>query len=80
MPVPFFPRSLEGAMWAFHRSDSFKEGALLAVNLGDDADTTGAVYGQVAGVYYGIKEIPHEWVDMLVLSYKIEKFAGALRA
>ena len=38
--------SLEAAMWAFHRSASFREGALLAVNLGDDADTTGAVYGQ----------------------------------
>ena len=35
--------SLEAALWAFHRSDSFREGALLAVNLGDDADTTGAI-------------------------------------
>ncbi|MEJ7841866.1 MAG: ADP-ribosylglycohydrolase family protein, partial [Rubrobacter sp.] len=41
--------SLEAALWAFHSSSSFEEGALLAVNLGDDADTTGAVYGQLAG-------------------------------
>lgn len=41
--------SLEAALWAFYHSDTFEEGALLAVNLGDDADTTGAVYGQLAG-------------------------------
>ena len=50
--------SLEAALWAFHRSDSFAEGALLAVNLGDDADTTGAVYGQIAGAFYGESAIP----------------------
>jgi len=49
----FVVRSLEAALWAFHRSDSFREGALRAVNLGDDADTTGAIYGQLAGAYYG---------------------------
>ena len=48
-------------MWAFDRSSSFREGALLAVNLGDDADTTGAVYGQLAGAYYGEPGIPAEW-------------------
>ena len=40
----FVIHSLEAALWAFHRSDSFREGALRAVNLGDDADTTGAIY------------------------------------
>ncbi len=54
-------RSLEAALWAFHHSSSFAEGALLAVNLGDDADTTGAVYGQLAGTYYGEQGIPEEW-------------------
>ena len=43
--------SLEAALWAFYRTDYFRDGALLAVNL--DADTTGAVYGQLAGAYYG---------------------------
>lgn len=50
--------SLEAALWALHHGDSFREGALLAVNLGDDADTTGAVYGQLAGAVYGERGIP----------------------
>jgi ADP-ribosylglycohydrolase len=37
-------QALEAGLWAFHRSRSFREGALLAVNLGDDADTTGAMW------------------------------------
>ena len=36
------------------------------VNLGDDADTTGAVYGQIAGAYYGIDEIPERWLEKVV--------------
>ena len=46
-------RSLEAALWAFHRSRDFREGALLAANLGDDADTTAAIYGQLAGASTG---------------------------
>ena len=46
-------RSLEAALWAFARGGSFREGALLAANLGHDADTTGAVFGQIAGAHYG---------------------------
>ena len=57
----FVVDSLEAALWAFNKSHSFKEGALLAVNLGDDADTTGAIYGQIAGSYYGVQGIPEEW-------------------
>lgn len=53
--------TLEAALWAFYRSNSFREGALMAVNLGEDADTTGAVYGQLAGAYYGEEGIPGEW-------------------
>lgn len=55
-------KSLEAALWAFHRSGTFEEGVLAAVNLGDDADTTGAVYGQMAGMYYGLDGIPERWV------------------
>ena len=54
-------RALEAALWAFGHSDSFRDGCLLAVNLGDDADTTGAIYGQLAGAYYGEAGIPQEW-------------------
>jgi len=54
-------QSLEAALWAFHHGRDFREGCLLAVNLGDDADTTGAVYGQLAGAYYGESGIPQAW-------------------
>jgi len=53
--------SLEAAIWAFYHAPSFREGMLLAVNLGNDADTTGAVYGQLAGAHYGVRAIPKEW-------------------
>lgn len=68
-------RSLEAALWAFFNSSTFKEGALLAVNLGDDADTTGAVYGQLAGAYYGESGIPEEWLSKLSLRKEIEQYA-----
>lgn len=54
-------QSLEAALWAFYHGRTFEEGCLLAVNLGDDADTTGAIYGQLAGAYYGEEEIPDQW-------------------
>ena len=57
--------SLEAALWAFYQSSSLQEGALLAVNLGDDADTTGAVYGQIAGAFYGEGHISREWKEKL---------------
>lgn len=60
-------KSLEAALWAFYKSDSFEEGCLLAVNLGDDADTTGAVYGQLAGAFYGEQGIPEKWRNRLTM-------------
>jgi ADP-ribosyl-[dinitrogen reductase] hydrolase len=48
-------------LWAFHKSTDFRDGALMAVNLGDDADSTGAVYGQIAGAFYGYEGIPEGW-------------------
>jgi len=66
-------------LWAFRRSGSFREGALLAVNLGDDADTTGAVYGQLAGAFYGEDAIPADWRERLALRETIEHYADALR-
>lgn len=68
-------KSLEAALWAFYHGNSFKEGALLAVNLGDDADTTGAVYGQLAGAYYGEKGIPESWKSSIAYRELIESFA-----
>ena len=58
--------TLEAALWAFYHNDSFEDGALSAVNLGNDADTVGAVYGQLAGAYYGKSGIPHRWVNKIV--------------
>lgn len=54
-------RSLEAALWAFFHGGDFEEGALKAVNLGGDADTIGAIYGQLAGAYYGEEAIPERW-------------------
>lgn len=51
-------KSLEAALWAFHDADTFEEAVLRAVNLGDDADTTGAICGQLAGAYWGESGIP----------------------
>jgi ADP-ribosyl-[dinitrogen reductase] hydrolase len=73
-------RSLEAALWAFYRTDSFQAGCLLAVNLGDDADTTGAVFGQLAGAYYGEAGIPGAWRSQLALRGRIESLAEALFA
>lgn len=71
-------RSLEAALWAFNRSDSFREGALLAVNLGDDADTTGAIYGQLAGAFFGSDGIPVEWRERLTMINAITAYADTL--
>ena len=70
--------SLEAALWAFWNSGTFEEGALLAVNLGDDADTTGAVYGQIAGAYYGEKNIPKHWKKKIAWRKKIINLADQL--
>jgi ADP-ribosyl-[dinitrogen reductase] hydrolase len=50
---------LEAAFWAFHDAETFEEAVLRAVNLGDDADTTGAVCGQFAGAFWGESNIPN---------------------
>ena len=71
-------KSLEAALWAFYNSSSFAEGCLLAVNLGDDADTTGAVYGQLAGAFYGESGIPFKWLSQLVDRTLIASFAEQL--
>src|SRR5262249_29192732 len=59
--------TLEAALWAFLRTDSFKDAILTVVNLGGDADSTGAVCGQIAGAYYGVSAIPAGWLEKLVM-------------
>ena len=71
-------KSLEAALWAFYHSHSFRSGCFLAVNLGDDADTTGAVYGQLAGAFYGEQGIPLSWRNQLAYRDLIESLADQL--
>ena len=70
--------SLEAALWAFHKSSCFRDGALLAVNLGDDADTTGAIYGQIAGAHYGAEAIPAEWRSKLTMLAEMTDMADSI--
>lgn len=70
--------SLEAALWAFATTDTFEAGALAAVNLGDDADTTGAVFGQLAGAYYGVDAIPRHWRERLAMHDDIIAMARRL--
>ena len=70
--------SLEAALWAFHHSRDFREGALLAANLGDAADTTAAIYGQIAGAYYGAPAIPAAWRERLAMAAEITALADRL--
>ncbi|MBU9713664.1 ADP-ribosylglycohydrolase family protein [Evansella tamaricis] len=70
--------SLEAALWAFYLTDNFRDGLLMVVNLGEDSDTTGAIYGQLAGAYYGIDAIPSVWCEKLVERELIESFAEKL--
>jgi ADP-ribosyl-[dinitrogen reductase] hydrolase len=70
--------ALEAALWAFYHSTSFEDGALLAVNLGDDADTTGAIYGQLAGAHYSLHGIPLHWRERISHSELICRYADLL--
>jgi len=70
--------SLEASLWCLLNSESYAEAVLKAVNLGEDTDTTGAITGGIAGIYYGFENIPEEWVSELVRKDDIEKLCGRL--
>jgi ADP-ribosyl-[dinitrogen reductase] hydrolase len=70
--------SLEAALWCFATTDNFEQSILKAANLGDDADTTAAICGQVAGAYYGQAGIPKDWLDKLVMRNEISQLAENL--
>ncbi|WP_326981575.1 ADP-ribosylglycohydrolase family protein [Chryseobacterium sp. MYb264] len=70
--------SLEASLWCFLNSESYAEAVLKAVNLGEDTDTTGAITGGIAGIYYGFDNIPEEWVEVLVRKVDIEKLCEKL--
>ena len=71
--------SLEAALWCFWRTDNYRDAILAAANLGDDADTTAAVCGQVAGAYYGQSGIPGHWLKVLAMSVDIRALADQLQ-
>ena len=71
---------LEAALWCFAHTDNYRDAILAAANLGDDADTTAAVCGQIAGAFYGVEGIPESWrekitmqEDILVLSERLNR-------
>jgi ADP-ribosyl-[dinitrogen reductase] hydrolase len=72
--------TLEAALWSVHSSDSFADAVILAANLGGDADTVGAVTGQIAGALWGSTGIPRVWLDKLAWRDRIEDRARRLMA
>ena len=71
-------QSLEAALWAFDRASSFREAILLAVNLGNDADATGAISCQLAGAFYGSASLPMNWGNRLAERERLASSAQAL--
>lgn len=72
--------ALEAALWCFYTTANFREAVLMAANLGDDADTTAAICGQIAGAFYGKTGIPEGWLEKLVMRAQIEQLAIDLMA
>lgn len=70
--------SLEAALWCFQQTDTFDAAVLKAVNLGDDADTTAAICGQLAGAFYGESGIPKHWINQLHKKNQIIELAEKL--
>jgi ADP-ribosyl-[dinitrogen reductase] hydrolase len=74
----FVVDALEAALWAVHTTGTYEDAVLAAVNLGDDADTTAAIAGQLAGALYGAGAIPARWRERVVLGDRIVELADAL--
>lgn len=70
--------SLEASLWCFWTTDTFEQAVLQATNLGDDADTTAAICGQLAGAFYGVQGIPSHWLERLTMKEEISTLADQL--
>ena len=70
--------TLEAALWAFFKYDNWKDGALAVVNLGEDSDTVGAVYGGLSGAFYGYDSIPSDWIERMQKKDLISGIAGGV--
>jgi ADP-ribosyl-[dinitrogen reductase] hydrolase len=71
-------KSLEAALWCFDQTSTFESAVLKAVNLGDDADTTAAICGQIAGAFYGESNIPVKWLERIHTRVEITNMADQL--
>lgn len=71
-------RSFQAALWAVARTTTYRDAVLRAANLGDDADTTAAIAGQLAGAVYGASAIPADWLHALAWRDRLEETAGRL--
>ena len=71
-------RSLEATLWAVQKGSAFENSVLLAINLGEDADTTGAICGQLAGALYGAEAIPAALKSGLAQESILSAFAERL--
>lgn len=74
----YIVHTLEASLWAFYNGKSFKESLLKAVNLGDDADTVGAVTGQLCGAFYGFSQIDDDFLSKLYNKNLILELADKL--
>jgi ADP-ribosyl-[dinitrogen reductase] hydrolase len=72
--------SLEAALWCFWITESYPEAVLAATNLGEDADTTAAICGQLAGAFYGQAGIPQPWLEKLYMREEIISLSDQLMA
>jgi ADP-ribosyl-[dinitrogen reductase] hydrolase len=70
--------SLEATLWCFDQTTNYKDCILMAANLGDDADTTAAQAGQLAGAFYGESGIPTDWLNKLAMMATIRDMSDAL--
>ena len=70
--------TLEASLWCLLTTSSYSEAVLKAVNLGEDTDTTAAVTGGLAGIYYGFNTIPSEWVEQIARKHDIIALANRL--
>ena len=70
--------ALEAALWAVGGADDLRSAVLRAANLGDDADTTAAIAGQIAGARWGYSGIPTDWRERIVRAERIAAIAGML--
>ena len=65
--------SLETSIWCFLSTENYKDAVLKAINLGDDTDTNGAITGGLAALYYGVDEIPKEWLAVIARKNDIDE-------